>query len=159
MDKSKKRRFLYRIAAFIVILLIAAAMFIIGRGHTVYFDNKMPENVGTEVSVPYKIDVIVADKTVAKLKSGERGMADTMGQNFKMQLLVTKEKGEEPTRLQVGLTLPYSMDGIIINLPALLSGLDESAYLSEFVYVPSAEEMKDEEVITDDTDNQMSFEG
>ncbi len=124
MDKSKKRRFLYRIAAFIVILLIAAAMFIIGRGHTVYFDNKMPENAGTEVSVPYKIDVIVADKTVAKLKSGERGMADTMGQNFKMQLLVTKEKGEEPTRLQVGLTLPYSMDGIIINLPALLSGLD-----------------------------------
>ncbi|WP_036608284.1 DUF6672 family protein [Oribacterium sp. P6A1] len=159
MDKSKKRRLIYRIAALAVVLLIAAAMFVIGRGHTVYFDNKMPENVGTEVNVPYKIEVVVAGKSVAKLKSGERGMADTMGQNFNMQLLVTKEKGEDPTRLQVGLTLPYSMDGIIINLPALLSGLDESAYLSEFVYVPSAEEMKDEEVITDDTDNQMNFEG
>ncbi|OON85340.1 hypothetical protein BXO88_12545 [Oribacterium sp. C9] len=159
MDKSKKRRLIYRIAAFVVILLIAAAMFIIGRGHTVYFDNKMPENVGTEVSVPYKIEVIVADKTVAKLKSGERGMADTMGQNFKMQLLVTKEKGGDAARLQVGLKLPYNMDGIIINLPALLAGLDENAYLSEFVYVPSAEEMKEEEVVTDDTDGQMNFEG
>ena len=159
MDKSKKRRLIYRIAALAVILLIAAAMFVIGRGHTVYFDNKMPENAGTEVNVPYKVEVIVADKSVAKLKSGERGMVTTMGQNFKMQLLVTKEKGGDPTRLQVGLTLPYSMDGIIINLPALLGGLDESAYLSEFIYVPSEEEMKDEEVITDDTDNQMNFEG
>ena len=159
MDKSNKRRLIYRIIALMVVLLIAAAMFVIGRGHTVYFDNKMPENVGSEVSVPYKIEVIVAGKSVAKLKSGERGMADTMGQSFKMQLLVTKEKGEDPQRLQVGLTLPYSMDGIIINLPALLSGLDESAYLSEFVYVPSEEEMKDEEVVTDDTENQMNFEG
>ncbi len=159
MDKLNKRRLIYRIIALMVVLLIAAAMFVIGRGHTVYFDNKMPENVGSEVSVPYKIEVIVAGKSVAKLKSGERGMADTMGQSFKMQLLVTKEKGEDPQRLQVGLTLPYSMDGIIINLPALLSGLDESAYLSEFVYVPSEEEMKDEEVVTDDTENQMNFEG
>lgn len=159
MDKSNKRRLIYRIIALMVVLLIAAAMFVIGRGHTVYFDNKMPENVGSEVSVPYKIEVIVAGKSVAKLKSGERGMADTMGQSFKMQLLVTKEKGEDPQRLQVGLTLPYSMDGIIINLPALLSGLDESAYLSEFVYVPTEEEMKDEEVVTDDTENQMNFEG
>ena len=159
MDKSNKRRLIYRIIALMVVLLIAAAMFVIGRGHTVYFDNKMPENVGSEVSVPYKIEVIVAGKSVAKLKSGERGMADTMGQSFKMQLFVTKEKGEDPQRLQVGLTLPYSMDGIIINLPALLSGLDESAYLSEFVYVPTEEEMKDEEVVTDDTENQMNFEG
>jgi hypothetical protein len=36
--------------------------------------------------------VLVKGEKVAKLKAGERGMADTMGQTFDMQLLVTKEK-------------------------------------------------------------------
>ena len=35
-----KRRLLFRIAAIAVILVIAALMFVIGRGHTIYFDNK-----------------------------------------------------------------------------------------------------------------------
>ena len=133
-------------------------MFIIGRGHTVYFDNKTLEYNGSGVEeVPYKIDVVVGGEKVASLKSGERGMVSTMGQNFNMELLVTKEKDGKTSRVQVGLPLPYNMDGIILNLPAMLAGLPQDAYLEEFIPTPSAEELEDEEVVTDETEGLMDF--
>ena len=41
------------------------------------------------------------------------------------------------------------MDGIILNLPALLNDLPEEAYLSEYVAVQTAE-ADDEEIVTDE---------
>ena len=158
MDKSKKKVLIYRIVALIVVILIAAAMFVIGRGHTVYFDNKALEYGDKSVNeVPYKIEVLVNGEKVASLKEGERGMATTMGQNFNMQLLVTKEKGGKTSKVQVGLPLPYNMDGIILNLPGMLAGLPQDAYLEEFIPTPSAEELEDEEVVTDETEGLMDF--
>ena len=157
MDASKKKNLIFRIAIFLVLILIAAAMFVVGRGHTIYFDNKVPENASGDYEIPYKIEVLVNGEKVAKLKEGERGMADTMGQNFEMDLLVTKEKDGKSSRIHVGLPLPYNMDGIIINLPALLQGQDESVYLAEFIPTPSSEELEDEEVVTDETEGLMDF--
>ena len=37
---KNKRQLLFRIAAIVIILAVAAVMFVIGRGHTIYFDNK-----------------------------------------------------------------------------------------------------------------------
>ncbi|SDB30258.1 DUF6672 family protein [Butyrivibrio sp. INlla16] len=158
MDKSKKKVLIYRIIALVVLVLIATAMFIIGRGHTVYFDNKPLEYGGKTIDeVPYKIDVLVNGEKVASIKEGERGMVDTMGQNFNMQLLVTKEKDGKTSKIQVGLPLPYNMDGIILNLPAMLAGLPQDAYISEFIPTPSAAELEDEEVVTDETEGLMDF--
>ena len=36
------------------------------------------------------------------------------------------------------------MDGVIINIPGYLAGLPENAYISEFVAVPTAEELQEE---------------
>ncbi|MBQ9438341.1 MAG: hypothetical protein IJU50_08405 [Lachnospiraceae bacterium] len=155
MNKNKK--LIFRLAALAVVIGIAAAMFVVGRGHTVYFDNKSGEYNGASYDAPYQVDVIVDGKKVAKLKKGERGMADTMGQSFQMQLLITKEKAGETSRINVGLPLPYSLDGIIINLPALLQGLPAEAYMEEFVPIPSAEETADEEITTDETEGLMDF--
>ena len=158
MAKTSKKSWIYRIAAIAVLVLIAVAMFIIGRGHTVYFDNKTLEYSGSTVDeVPYKIDVVVGGEKVASLKAGERGMVSTMGQNFNMELLVTKEKDGKTSKIQVGLPLPYNMDGIILNLPAMLAGLPQDAYLEEFIPTPSAEELEDEEVVTDETEGLMDF--
>ena len=40
---KSRRQLLFRAGALLIVLLIAAAMFVIGRGHTVYFDNKTIE--------------------------------------------------------------------------------------------------------------------
>ena len=37
---KKKQNLLYPILAVLVLVIIAAVMMVIGRGHTVYFDNK-----------------------------------------------------------------------------------------------------------------------
>ena len=146
---NKKRTLLYRSLSILVLLIIAATMMVIGRGHTVYFDNKALEYNGTSYEAPYKVEVTVNHQSVAKLYDGDRGMASWMGQNFKMMLEITQEKGGESVTREIALKLPYNMDGIILNIPALLSDLPEDAYLSEFIPV-ATEEADDEEVVTDE---------
>jgi hypothetical protein len=43
----------------------------------------------------------------------------------------TEEKGKDPDTYGVTLNLPYNMDGILINSPAMLNGLTEADFLSE----------------------------
>ncbi len=157
MNNKNKMLWVYRGIALLVILAIAVTMFIIGRGHTIYFDNKSAEVGGVTIETPYSIEVYVKGEKAAKLKAGERGMAETMGQTFDMQLVVTKEKGGTSSRINVSLPIPYNMDGVILNLPVMLAGKGPEDYMSEFIPTPSAEEQADEEVITDETGDLMDF--
>lgn len=147
---NAKRRILFRTGAIALLLLVAVAMFIIGRGHTVYLDNKAIEYNGQTYASPYKAVVFVDGKQVAKLYDKERGMATCIGQKFTMSLELTETKGGDEKTIPITVRLPLNMDGIIINLPALLAGLPEEAYLSEFIIVPIESEVEDEEIITDD---------
>ena len=155
--KIDKKRLVVRLVAILAIIALAVVMFIIGRGHTVYFDNKEIEYNGKTYGTKYSVEILVNGEKVAKLKDGDRGMANTMGQNFSMELLVKEEKEGNAQKMKVGLPLPYNMDGIIINLPALMAGLPSDAYMSEFIPVPSDEELQDEEVVTDEMEGLMNF--
>ena len=142
---------LIRIAALAVCAALAAAMMVIGRGHTLYFDNKTIEDYqGQEYKAFERVVVTVKGEEVAKLGKRERGMATWIGQNFKMTLEITEKKGEEPRIEEIELTLPYNMDGIIINLPAYLAGLPEEAWLSEFIPAPEPEEPEEDLDIGED---------
>ena len=141
-----KRQLLFRAGALLIVLLLAAAMFVIGRGHTVYFDNKTAEYNGQTYEAFEKVVVYVDGEKPAKLKKRDRGMVETMGQKFTMTLEITDEKGSGPHSHKVSMTLPYGMDGIIINLPELMAGLPAEAYLSEFVIVPVEETEEETEV-------------
>lgn len=130
---NKKKIWMFRILAIAALIAVAGVMMVIGRGHTVYFDNVALEYEGASYTTPYRVDVYVKEERAAKLKEGERGMSPWMGQNFKMTLEITQNKGEEPTTQELNVKLPWGMDGIILNLPALLAELPEEAYLSEFI--------------------------
>ena len=147
-----KRRMLFSLLLVLVLVGIAAAMMVIGRGHTVYFDNKTLEDYqGQEYKAADKIVVTVKGEEVAKLSKRDRGMATWIGQNFKMILEVTQEKGGEPEIREIDLKLPYNMDGIIINLPAILADLPEEAWLSEFI--PAVKEEPAEEEVPGEGDD------
>jgi len=141
---KSKRRLLFRTGALLLVLAVAAVMFVIGRGHTVYFDNKTMEYNGQSYEAFYKVVVTVDGEQVAKLSAHDRGMADTMGQNFRMTLEITDEKGAEPRTQSVSMPLPYGMDGVIVNLPALMNGLPGDVYMTEFVPAPVKEEEEEE---------------
>jgi hypothetical protein len=148
---KNKRQLIFRIAALAIVLVIAAAMFVVGRGHTIYFDNKTLEYNGQEYKAYHKVKVIVDGKEVAKLSERDRGMADIMGQTLSMTLEITDEKNGTPHSHKVSMGVPYNMDGVIINIPALMAGQPEDAYLSEFVIV-TPEETEEEEINTDEFD-------
>jgi len=137
---------LIRIAALAVCVAVAAAMMVFGRGHTLYFDNKTLEDYqGREYKSFERVVVTVKGEEVANLGKRERGMATWMGQNFQMTLEITEQKGDEPRSEEISIRLPYSVDGIVINLPAYLAGLPEEAWFSEFVPMVE-EETGDEEL-------------
>ena len=147
-----KRRLLFRVAAIVIILAIAAVMFVIGRGHTLYFDNKETAYNGQTVEPFYKVVVTVGDQKPAKLSKGDRGMGEVMGQKLSMTVEITDEEGASPHAHKVNMSIPYNMDGITINIPALMAGLPEEAYLSEFVIEVPDTGATDEEIVTDEFD-------
>ena len=138
------KKLLIRCAFVGVLVAIGAVMLVVGRGHTVYFDNKTLEYNGQTYNAPYRVVVYVKGEQVAKLKARERGMATHIGQSFGMALGVTQEQGGDERIVEVSQKLPYGMDGVIINIPGYLAGLPEEAYLSEFVATPTAEELQDD---------------
>ena len=155
--RTKKNR-LFGFLTLCVVLAIAAWMFVIGRGHTIYFDNKTLTYGGTTYDPYYKVEVFVNDQSVAKLGEGDRGMVTTMGQKFKMVLHITPKKDAKKVGSAVSLELPYNLDGIILNLPALLSGAEESVYLNEFIPTPVEEDEDADVVITDEFEMPMGDE-
>ena len=144
-----KKKWIARIGTVAVLLIIAAVMLVIGRGHTVYFDNKTAEYNGTEYPAFQRVNVTVNGERVAKLSKRDRGMATWIGQNFKMELEVTANKGDDPKVIPVSIRLPYGLDGIVVNLPELVAGLPQEAWQSEFVPMIPVEELE-EEIITED---------
>ena len=153
-----KRRILIRLLFIVLLLAIAAVMFVIGRGHKIYFDNKDLTAGSESYKAFYKVEVFVNDVSVAKLNSGDRGMVSTMGQDFRMVLHITPKKDSKKVGSAVTLKIPYNMDGIILNLPALLSGAEESVYMEEFIPTPVEEDEDADVVVTDEFEMPMGDE-
>lgn len=146
---KKTTSILFKVGTVVVLLAIAAVMFVVGRGHTVYFDNKKLEYNGTTYDTPYKVVVIDGEEQIGKLYEKERAMTTAIGQTLDITFKITQEKGGDETIVAYRFALPYNMDGIIINLPGLFAGLPEEAYESEFVQT-IVEEDTDEEPVTDE---------
>ena len=146
-----KRRVAFILLTVLMLAAIAALMMVIGRGHTVYLDNKTLEDYqGQEYKAYERVVVTVKGEEVAKLDKRDRGMSVWIGQNFEMTLEITEKKGDEPVVKEVSVKLPYSVDGIVINLPAYLAGLPEEAWYSEFVPMVKEEPDEEEPSIGDD---------
>ena len=128
-----------------MILLIAALMFIIGRGHTVYIDNKTLEYNGESYSALQKVEVWVNGERLSKLSKRDRTMTTTIGNSFEMKLINTVNKGDEPTEVTVKLSLPYGWDGILVNIPGYLANLPQEAWMTEFIIEPTPPEEGEEE--------------
>lgn len=152
--KTTKRSWIIRIAFVLVLVLVAVLMLRIGRGHTVYFDNRALDKDGQSVAAPYKITVYVNGEQISKLYDKERCMVTNIGDSLELTVEVMQQKGGSETTETYKLTLPHSIDSVIINLPAYMAGLPEEAYLEEFIPAPSAD-LDDEEV--PDTEDDMGL--
>ena len=149
-NKTSNRRLIFQLAAVVVLIVIAYAMTIIGRGHTVYFDNRAVDKGGQSVEAPYKITVYVNGEQISKLYEKERCLTTVIGDKLELTVEVMQQKGGSETTETYQMTLPHNIDGIIINLPAYMAGLPEEAYLEEFIPAPPTEEDDEEAPNTED---------
>lgn len=148
--KNKTRSWIIRAAFLLVLVLIAVVMLRIGRGHTVYFDNRALDYQGTTTAAPYKITVTVNGEQISKLYEKERCSVTNIGDKLELTLEVMQQKGGSETTTTYNLKLPHNLDGVIINLPGYIAGLPEEAYLEEFIPAPSTDLDDEEPPVTDD---------
>ncbi len=149
-----KKSLLIKIAAFLVLLVICVVLFVVGRGHSVYLDNKALTYEGKTYEPPYKVSVYTKGEQTAKLYEGERGAATWMGQNYQMTLKIMQVKNGTEEERVVTVKLPLNADGVIVNIPGVLAGLPAEAYLEEFVPVV-VQEPADDTVNTGDTGDDL----
>ena len=141
----KTRRLVIRVAAVLVLIIVGIILSIIGRGHTIYLDNKTLEYNGQTYKAPYKVTIYVGDEQLTKLYDKERGSTTCLGQTFTVTLEVMETKNGSEEMQTYKIPVPKNMDGVIINIPGYLAGLPEEAYLSEFIAAPT-EDIGDDEV-------------
>ena len=146
------RKILFRACTVVLLIVLAAVMLYIGRGHKVYFDNKKLEYNGETYDTVRRINVSVNGEQVARLSKKERGMATNMGQNFSFDIEVIREKDATPENYSYTLKLPFGTDGIIVNLPGIMAGLPQEAWMSEFIPAPEPVSEEDEELPSDEFD-------
>lgn len=147
--KATKRAWVIRIAAVLILVLIGALMMKIGRGHTLYLDNKSLDGY----AAPYKITITHNGEQIAKLYEGERGSLTNIGDNVELTLEIMETKGGAETTQVYTLKVPHNMDSMVINLPAFMGGAAQEAYLEEFV--PVVTDTDDDEV--PDTSDDMGL--
>ena len=136
----KKRRILFCAGTILLLIAIAALMMVIGRGHTIYFYNKNLEVDGQKYEAVRRINVNVNGEQVAKLSKKERGMATCMGQKFKFDIEVIREKGGDSEFYTFYIDIPYGMDGLVVNLPGMIAELPFEVCTEEFIPAPTVEE-------------------
>ncbi len=147
MEKKVNKTLLYRIGVVLLLVVIAVIMIFIGRKHIIYVDNKTLD----DVSALYKIEVSVKNNDTKKLYQRERGEITIMGQKAKLNLVVTDKKGGSERELTYTLHIPFKKDAVVVNIPAMLKGLDESVWMTDFVSLATATTAEDATVVlTDD---------
>lgn len=145
------KTFLYRAGVVFFLVLIGVIMIFTGRKHIIYVDNKAIDYDGGSVSALYKIEVTVKNNDTKKLYQRERGEITVMGQNVTLNLVITDKKGGSERDIGYRIHIPFEKDAVVINVPALLEGLDESIWMTDFVSLATTSGSADETVIlTDD---------
>ena len=146
---KKVRKLLFVSGLAIIIIAICVFCFIVGRGHSVYLDNKTLE--GTPYESYNEIEVIYKGESVTKLAKAERFGVTMMGQKLNIQFNAKKKRNSMKETYNLEIEVPYNLDGIVINVPAYIEGADQSVFMSEFVPISSLGAETDEEVpVTDE---------
>lgn len=146
--KNNVRRLLFISGLIVVLIAISAVCLIVGRGHTIYLDNKSIE--GTNYSSYANIDIVYKGEKVVSLGKAERGSVTLTGQKLNIQFVVKKTKAASAQTIDATIELPYNLDGIIINIPAYVDGADADTYMSEFVPARVEEDVNEEVPVTDE---------
>ncbi|MDR1621762.1 MAG: hypothetical protein LBS00_05250 [Synergistaceae bacterium] len=118
-------RALQRTVALVLVLLLSAWLFYIGREHQVLLDNKTIEAGGQSFRALAFVKVSVAGKNPVELMPRDRDAATAVGPRFTVRAEVMDEFGEEVEKVVEREIKPGFSGNMMISLPLLAAGRDD----------------------------------
>jgi len=119
------KQIIIRIIFISLLLILGIFLYISGKEHTIFIDNKEITLNDTTYRANSDYKVWIDNKELKVIKKGERGLTKVTGTNHKIMVekisdkVLTGEKHEMRFRLKMNEKI------IIINLPAMINNADE----------------------------------
>ncbi len=130
--------FYVRLAVIVVVILLAVFLYHYGMQHTVYVDNRTIEIDGESYRALDWAMVSVDGGDSQEYSPRTRREETVMRQKHTIHVVYEDDDFNE-IEFDAEFTLPVNEKQIVLSLPALLAGLDQSQYLTEFV--PMAQQL------------------
>ena len=108
----------------IVVIGISVALFVTGRLHNIYIENKSKDGYLPVKGVTYSLN----GEKAKKIRENKRGMVEGKGRTHELTVEYRDENGDKKEikkELKLGIT-----EDVIINLPILINGGDN--WIEEF---------------------------
>lgn len=141
MKKFKlTKKLLYQVGLVVVLILLAFLMYVIGKQHNIYIDNKDANGYKALNYVEVSIDNNKAEELLKRDRIG----VEVMNQSHK----ITVRVGDVETVIKF--KIPLQMRSVLISIPTLLAGESQDKWMREFV-METVTYDPNEEVVLDDT--------
>ena len=117
-----RRSLALRSAALMIVALLSVWLFIIGKGHNVYFDTRAVTVDGVEYGAPDTTAVSIDGGEVEEMGRAERAIRSVVGARHKV---LAESLAGDDARAERVVKLPLDQTDVIISIPALLAGLSD----------------------------------
>ncbi|HHU89267.1 MAG TPA: hypothetical protein GXZ38_07950 [Spirochaetales bacterium] len=143
-----KRRII-QLAVIVLVILLGAVMFVVGKEHTILLDNKSIESGGVTYNAFQVVEVQVDGRDKLELGPRDRDKEVVMGQRHKVTVTYFDKYYEEHVVVKK-FKVPISQKMVLISLPAVAAELDQSVWLTNYEAPTLLNIPKDEEPIVSD---------
>ena len=130
--------FYVRLGVIVLVILLAVFLYNYGKQHTVYIDNRTIEIDGVSYKALDWAEVSVDGGESEEYSPRTRREATVMRQKHSIHVLYEDEDFNQ-FEYDAEFSIPLNETYIVLSLPALVAGLPEEQYLSEFV--PMAQQL------------------
>lgn len=127
------RRNLFQLLMALALVGLGVLMFFIGKQHVVLLDNKTIEADGKTYQAFSIVEVEVDKEGMLELAARDRDKAEVMAQRHTVTVRYT-DKAFQEHELVKKFTIPTKYDMVLLSVPALVGGADQSVWLQ--LYIP-----------------------
>lgn len=143
------KRFWIQVAAIIVLILLGVLMFVIGKQHTILLDNKTLETETATYRALPEVTVQVDKGEKIELAARDRDQAIVVRQGHTVTVWYEDPKTYEERELKIKFRVPLSENMMLMSIPALVNGADESVWLTHYeIAVVTSVASEEEAIVT-----------
>lgn len=127
------KRLAIRCGLVVVLIIVGIFLFVVGKEHIVFIDNRELTIDGETYNVVAGYEVWVDGQQVGRtaLAPGKRNVASVAGPKHRIELQEIKDKEPVGERIEKDFRIATRTAQVIINIPALVAGSESFIYSAE----------------------------